>query len=167
MAFMALLILASPAPGSVQSYPLGGYNISLDLEGKNVTVDQQQPYMELNKMMHSTIFRGDDAYDWGGIYLFEERKDTQSESPADFLFGLMKQSCKAIMIDQGTVSGMGGLIATADARVEHGFGQKCWGGLVSVPNKATGFGQIFAVVGHFSNESLNEQFVMTARIDQV
>ncbi|HWQ19093.1 MAG TPA: hypothetical protein VN455_04890 [Methanotrichaceae archaeon] len=167
MISLALLILASPALGSMQKYPLWQYNVSLDLGDKNVTVAPQQTYSELNRVMRSTIFKGDDAYDWGGIYLFEQRQGTERESPADLLFGLMKNTCKAIMIDQGTISGQGGLIAKANARVEHGFGQQCWGGMVSISTDATGTDQLFAIVGHFSNESLNEQFVKTAKIDKI
>jgi len=167
MISLALLILASPALGSMQSYPLWQYNVSLELGDKNVTVVQQQPYSDLNRVMRSTMFKGDDAYDWGGIYLLEQRQGTQSESPADLLFGLMKQSCKAIMIDQGMVSGQGGLVAKANARVEHGFGQQCWGGLVAISNDAKGTAQLFAIVGHFSNETLNEQFVKTAKLDHM
>ncbi|HWQ19091.1 MAG TPA: hypothetical protein VN455_04880, partial [Methanotrichaceae archaeon] len=122
---LALLVLASPALGSMQTYPLWSYNVSLDLGGKNVTVVQQQPYSDMNRMLRSTIFKGDDAYDWGGIYIFEERQGTEKEGPDDLLWGLMKTTCKGVSVNPGTVSGQPGRIAKAYARVEHGFGQQC------------------------------------------
>jgi hypothetical protein len=163
---LALLVLASPAPGSVQTYPLWSYSVSLDFGGKNVTVVPQQAYTDLNRVMRSTIFKGDDAYDWGGIYLFEQRQGTEREGPDDLLWGLMKNSCKGISVNPGTISGQPGRVAKAYGRVDHGFGQECWGGILEINLAATGTSQYFAIVGHFSNETLNEQFVKTVKFNQ-
>jgi hypothetical protein len=81
------------------------------------------------------------------------------------MWNLMKPVCKRVEIDPGTVAGMSGIVATGEARVEHGFGHVCRAGMV--PLTSGGSSQVFAVVGHFKNESLNDHLMATARIEYV
>jgi hypothetical protein len=160
---IGVLALAAPALGSMQIVPLWQHNVSLDFGGKAVTVEPLAPSSDnINRIMRQTLFRGDNASDWGGIYLFEERQGTELDGPDDLLWGLMKGSCKGVSINPGTVSGQLGRVGKGYARVEHGFGHECWGGIIRINMAATGTTQYFAIIGHFSNESLNQQFVKTA-----
>lgn len=162
MALIMLLIF--PCQGEYSNISIWHYNAYLDFGGKNVIVEQMPTTSDINSIRHSITFRGDSAADWGAIYLFNFREPL-STVMEEMLRQLMMPSCKAIRVNSGSIGGASGLIATADARVEHGFGQRCYGGIEVLKSLGTGETNIFAVIGHFTNESLNKQFVKTAMIE--
>ncbi|MBN1236284.1 MAG: hypothetical protein JW999_09600 [Methanotrichaceae archaeon] len=55
------------------------------------------------------------------------------------------------------------MVAKANARVKHGFGQRCYGGAAQI--SSAGETRIFAIIAHFQNETLNEHLVRTAIIE--
>jgi len=59
------------------------------------------------------------------------------------------------------------MVAEAYARVEHGFGQLCYGGAAQISIADAGETRIFATIAHIQNESLNEHLVRTARIEHI
>lgn len=161
---MALItLLAFPCQGEYSTVSISHYKVSLDFGDKNVTTEQMPTVSDINSIRRAVSFHGDSAADWGTIYLFNYREGTGMVME-EMLRQLMMPSCKAIRINGGNIGGMGGLIATADARVEHGFGQRCYGGIMELTPMGTGETNIFAVIGHFTNESLNKPFVKNARI---
>lgn len=69
-------------------------------------------------------------------------------------------------IDSATIAGQNGFISTGKTRVEHGFGkQVCYSGIAPLPT--VGASQRDFIAGHFTNATLNEQFVKTAKIEFV
>ena len=150
--------------GGYRTFPIWHYNASLDFDGKNLTVETQPAVMNTDSVTNSIFFRGSSTADWGAIYILDTRESDYSVPSEDTLRSLMMPSCKAISINPGNIDGRSGLIAKAEARVEHGFGQNCYGGIIQVtppgPNELT----LFAIIGHFTNESFNEHFVKTAKI---
>jgi hypothetical protein len=77
----------------------------------------------------------------------------------------MKPTTKAVEVDSGLFAGVSGLIAAGDARVEHGFGQRCYGASAIISPPGVGESVTITLIGHFKNESLNEQLIRTARVD--
>ncbi|MFB3765761.1 MAG: hypothetical protein ACE14P_11025 [Methanotrichaceae archaeon] len=162
---IALITLQlSPCLGEYQTFPIWHYNASLDFGGKNVTVETRPITSDLYSTMRSILFRGSSAGDWGSIYLLDSRQPAYSVPMEDTLRSLMISSCKAVRINPGSIGNISGLIAKADARVEHGFGQTCYGGIVQLTSPGPQENTFFVVIGHFTDESLNEAFVKTANI---
>lgn len=163
---LVLSILAAPALGAPQVVPLGQYNVTLDLGDKAVTAEPKPSASTLSSEIHSTVFRGDGPSDYGTISLYYY--ETAPISTADErLWGTMKAICRPVRFpNAGTIGDRSGLITTGDAMVAHGFGQRCYGALVPLPSQGKSLVE-FLVIGHFTNETLNEQFVKTARISQM
>lgn len=163
---LVLSILAAPAMGASYVVPLWQYNITLDFGDKVVTAEPQPSASTLSSAFYSTIFRGDEPDDYGSISLYYY--ETAPISSADErLWGSMKSICKpARFPNAGTIGGRSGLITTGDAKVAHGFGQRCYGALVPLPSQGKSLVELL-VIGHFTNETLNEQFVKTAQISQI
>lgn len=163
---LAISILAAPALGASQVVPLWQYNVTLDFGDKVVTAEPQPPTSTLSSASYSTIFRGDDPSDYGSISLYFY--ETAPISTADErLWGTMKAICRpARFPNAGTIGDRSGLMTTGDAKVAHGFGQRCYGALVPLTSQGKSLVE-FLVIGHFTNETLNEQFVKTARISQI
>ncbi len=162
-----ITLFICPCMGEYQSFPIWHYNASLDLGGKNVTVEANPPSSDLYSITYSALLRGNSSSDWGAIYLLDSRKPTYSTPSEDTLRSSMIRSCKAIRIDPGNVGGIKGLIAKGEARVEHGFGQKCYGGIIQLAPHGSNEHTFFMVIGHFKDESLNERLVKTAKIEYV
>ncbi len=159
-----IMLLAFPCQGAYSIIPIWHYNVSLDFGGKNVTVEQRPAASDINSITRSIFFRGNSTADWGAIYLVNIREPSNIILE-DKLRSMLMPSCKRVQINPGTISGISGFIATADARVEHGFGQRCYGGIVRLAPLGSGELSFFVVIGHFTDESLNAQLVKTARIE--
>jgi hypothetical protein len=160
LSLLTIALMASPALGSYLDVPLGTYNVSLDLGGKAVSVENQ-PVSD--SVTRSVKFVGGDAGDWGLVQLSEYTTSTSAGSPADRLFQYMKSVCKpAHLPDAGTIDGRPALVSYGDARVEHGFGQRCYGAIVPLDDQ--GVSREIMILGHFSDEAVNKQFVYGAKI---
>jgi hypothetical protein len=166
MAFLAisLTLLIPSALGDYQVFTIWHYNLSLDFGGENVTVEPQATTSDINSITRGMIFRGDRADEWGAAYLSTNREPVPTVLE-NRLRGLMMPTTKAIEIDAGQFVGTTGLIAAGDARVEHGFGQRCYGGAAIISPKGMGETVTVMLIGHFTNESLNKQLIQTARAD--
>jgi len=147
-----------------QTIALWNYNVTLEGLDQNVTFQPMTVSSSVNSIVRSVRFQGDSNQDWGAVYLFE-RRNPSGVILEDLLRQIMISSCKAVSADPGTIGDLNGMVATAYARVEHGFGQLCYGGAAFISGKTTGVTTTFAVVGHFQNETLNEHLVKTARIE--
>lgn len=166
LCLIALITLQlSPCLGEYQTFPIWHYNASLDLGSKNTTVETRPVTSDDYGTVHSLFFRGSSAADWGSIYLIDSRNPSYSVPMEDTLRSLMMPSCKAIRINPGDIGSQRGLVAIGEARVEHGFGQNCYGGIVQLASLGANENTFFVVIGHFTNESLNQRFVKTANIN--
>lgn len=163
--FALIMLSACPCMGEYQNFTIWHYNASLDFGGKNVTAETLPVTSNLYSMMYSMRFKGSSDGDWGAIYLLDSRQPNYSVPMEDTLRSYMISSCKAIRIDPGNVGDIKGMIAKGEARVEHGFGQACYGGVVWLPSHGINEHTFFMVIGHFTDESLNENFVKTAKIN--
>ncbi len=163
MVVLGMILLAFNCQGAYQIVPIWKYNVSLDFGGENVTIEQLPTASNINSITRSFMFRGNSTDDWGAIYLFNIREPSRMV-PEDKLRSILMPTCKRIQADHGTISGLKSIIATADARVEHGFGQRCYGGMATLSPLGVGEVQYLAIIGHFTNESLNENLVKTAKI---
>jgi hypothetical protein len=164
MAVFALAgVLISSAAAENRTIELWNYNVTLDGIGENVTFQPMTASSDVNSIVRSIRFQGQSALDWGVLSLYEHRNPSNIILE-DLLRQVMIGSCKAIRANPGSVGNISGMVASADARVEHGFGQKCWGGAVQAPGGETGVTKAFTILAHFRNETLNEHLVKTARI---
>jgi hypothetical protein len=163
---IGMTLLVPEALGDFQSFALWHYNISLDFGNMNITTEPQATTSDINSITRSVIFRGDRAGEWGAAYLTTNRVP-DSVVLEDRLRRLMMPSIKAIEVDEGQFAGAAGLIAAGDARVEHGFGQRCYGGAAVISPPDIGESVTFMLIGHFTNESLNKRLVQTARAKYV
>lgn len=161
---ISLILLVPSAMGDYQVYSLWHYKISLDFGAKNITAEPPAATSDINSIVRSMIFRGDGEDDWGLAYLITNREPIATVLE-DRLRVLLKPSTKAIEVGSGTVAGFSGLIASGDARVEHGFGQRCYGAAAIISLPGTGESVTFVLISHFKNESLNEHLVNTVRVD--
>lgn len=164
-ATIAFIIL----PASIaqnETYTFWHYNISLDIGDQNVTVEPMTSSSDINSISRHTILRGDSPGDYAALYMFESRAG-KGVGMEEQMWYMMKPICKAVRTREGAVGDRAGIIATGDARVDHGFGQKCYAGMVALSESGTGSTQYLAVLGHFLNETLNEHLVRTARIQYV
>ncbi len=161
---IGLLLLIPQAAGDYQVFTLWHYNLSLDFGDKNITVEPQGTTSDINSVTHSMIFRGDRADDWGAAYLSTNREPV-AVVLEDRLRRLMMPSTKAIEVDGGQFVGKAGFIGSGDARVEHGFGQRCYGGAAIISPPGMGESVAIMLIAHFNNESLNKHLVETARVD--
>jgi hypothetical protein len=116
---------------------------------------------DLNMVRRSTIIRVISPEDWGGIYLMENR-DQFAPVMEGNLWGLMHPICKGVISKQGYIGGRGGMVATGSPRVKHGFGQGCYGGATILSNVGNAEVFTFMILGHFTNETLNKDFVKNA-----
>ena len=171
MNWRALIMVAAlcaailPEAGAYsQTVALYNYNVTLDGLYQNVTFQPMAVSSNVNSIARSVRFQGESNQDWGAVYLFEHRNPS-SVILEDLLRQLMISSCKAVSADPGRIGDLSGMVAKAYARVEHGFGQLCYGGAAFISGKTTGVTTTFAIVAHFQNESLNEHLVRTARIE--
>jgi len=164
LAALALTLFAAPALGTYQVVPFWQYNVTLDFGDKAVTIEAQPSRSDMDSLVHSTIFRGDNESDWGAIYIYEYQ-NAQTLDLEDRLWRFMKGYCALTETDPGTVCGTNGFVAYGYARVAHGFGkQVCYAGAITLPGAAASQ-RDFTVFGHFGNAAQNEQFVKTARIE--
>jgi hypothetical protein len=161
---LSIILLIPSALGEYQVFTLWHHNISLDFGEKNITVEPQATTSDINSITRSMIFRGDSADDWGEVYLMNNREPV-SVVLEDRLRRMMMSTTKAIEVDPGTFAGVSGLIAAGDARVEHGFGQRCYGASAIISPPGTGESATLTLIAHFKNESLNEYLVRTARVE--
>lgn len=160
---MAIAAISIPAvEADSRTIELWNYNVTLNGIGQNITFQPMTVSSNVNSIVRSIRFQGESSLDWGAIYLFDHRVPV-SVILEDLLRQIMSSSCKAISSDPGVIGDRGGMVARAYARVEHGFGQLCYGGAVQLSE--TGGTRVFAIIAHFQNESLNEQLVRTARIE--
>ncbi|HUS76198.1 MAG TPA: hypothetical protein VMY43_09350 [Methanothrix sp.] len=165
MVLMALAAIFMPAAeADSRTIALWNYNVTLDGIGQNITVQPMAVSSDVDSIVRSIRFQGESSLDWGTIYLFDHRAPT-SIILEDLLRQIMMPSCKAISADPGTIGDRNGMVAKADARVKHGFGQICYGGAAQI--SSTGETRIFAIIAHFQNETLNEHLVKTARIEHI
>lgn len=164
LAAISLILLVPSAMGDYQVFSIWNYNISLDFGEKNISVEPQETKSDLNSITRGMLFRGDAADDWGAAYIITNREPTAVVLEAKLRSFLMP-SAKAIRVNPGTVAGINGLIAYGDARVEHGFGQRCYGASAIISPPDAGESVTFMLLGHFKDESLNEQLVRTVRVD--
>ncbi len=161
---LSVILLMPSALGDYQVFSLWHYNVSLDFGGKDITVEPQPSTSDINSITRSIIFRGDEANDWGAVYLMNYREPVPIV-PEDRLRRMMMPTAKAIEVDSGSVAGVEGMIAEGDARVEHGFGQRCYGAIAVISPSGMGEKCILTLIGHFTNESLNRQLIQTARAE--
>jgi hypothetical protein len=164
LAALSVILFIPSALGEYQVFPLWHYNVSLDFGAKNITVEPQATTSDINTITRGMIFRGDSADDWGAVYLMNKREPVPTVLE-DMLRRLMKPTTKAVEVDSGLFAGMSGLIAEGDARVEHGFGQRCYGASAIISPPDTGESVTLTLMAHFKNESLNEYLVRTARVE--
>lgn len=164
LAALSIILLIPSTLGDYQVFTLWHHNVSLDFGTKNITVEPQATTSDINTITRGMIFRGDSADDWGAVYLMNKREPVPTVLE-DMLRRLMKPTTKAIEVDSGLVAGMSGLIAEGDARVEHGFGQRCYGASAIISPPGVGESVTLTLIGHFKNESLNEQLIRTARVE--
>jgi hypothetical protein len=160
MALAAIFIPAAEADN--RTIALWDYNVTLDGIGQNITVQPMTVSSDVNSIVRSIRFQGESSLDWGTIYLFDHRVPDRIILE-NLLRQIMSSSCKAISADPDTIGDRSGMVAKAYARVEHGFGQLCYGGAVQLSE--TGGTRVFAIIAHFQNESLNEQLVRMALIE--
>ena len=59
LAALALTLFAAPALGTYQVVPFWQYNVTLDFGDKAVTIEAQPSRSDMDSLVHSTIFRGD------------------------------------------------------------------------------------------------------------
>ncbi|HSD56973.1 MAG TPA: hypothetical protein VLB04_02235 [Methanotrichaceae archaeon] len=164
LAAISIILLIPSAMGDYQVFTLWHHNVSLDFGAKNITVEPQATTSDINSITRGMIFRGDSADDWGAVYLMTKREPVPTVLE-DLLRRLMKPTTKAVEVDSGLFAGVSGLIAAGDARVEHGFGQRCYGAAAIISPPGVGESVTLILIGHFKNESLNEQLIRTARVD--
>ncbi len=157
------VVLISTATADSRTVQLWNYNVTLDGIGENVTFQPMAVSSDTNNIVRSIRFQGESNLDWGAIYLYDHRATT-AVILEDLLRQTMIGSCKAIRADPGMVGNRTGMVAKADARVEHGFGQTCWGGAVMITGGNVGVTRYFVILAHFQNETLNEHLVKTAQI---
>jgi hypothetical protein len=167
LAFTILLaLIMSPAYGSYQVLPIGNYNVSLDFAGKDVIIKPPSVSSSIDTITRSITVQGSNETDYAVIYLHEYTKP-QMLDLEDRLWKLMKTYCTMTETDPAKIVDLNGFIATGYARVKHGFGkQVCYGGIAALPSGAVAQ-RDFAVLAHFTNKTLNEQLVKTAKIDYV
>jgi len=163
---VAGLMALTPAEGAYTNITLWHYNASLDFGGKNVTIGPVSTTSNINSISRSIRIVGDNASDWASVTQYEGRNPT-APGMEEMLWILMKPSCKKVWINKGYMGDRYGLVATGDARVEHGFGQVCYAGMIPLGTGGDGTNQYFAVLAHFLNETLNEQVVRTARVSYI
>lgn len=161
---LSIILLVPSAMGDYQVFPLWHYNISLDFGEKNISIEPLEAASDINSIMRGMIFRGDAADDWGSAYLVTNREPVVVVLEAK-LRELLMPSMKAVRVNPGTVAGVNGLIAYGDARVEHGFGQRCYGASAIISPPDAGESVTFTLIAHFKNESLNEHLAKTVRVD--
>lgn len=161
---LSIILLIPSALGEYQVFTLWHHNVSLDFGDKNITVEPQPTTSDINSIMRSMVFRGDSADDWGAAYLLSTR-DTVPVILEDRLRRIMMPTAKAVEVNPGLVAGASGLIAEGDARVEHGFGQRCYGASAIISPPGAGEIVTLTLIGHFKNESLNEHLIRTARVE--
>ncbi|NYT02167.1 MAG: hypothetical protein GKC10_05360 [Methanosarcinales archaeon] len=157
------LMALIPAQGAYTNITLWHYNASLDFGEKHITIGPMAVSSDTNSISRSIRITGDNASDWASVTQYEGRNPT-APGMEEMLWILMKPSCKRVWINEDYVGDRYGLVATGDARVEHGFGQVCYGGMVPLTTGGEGTNQYFAIIAHFLNETLNEQVVRTARL---
>lgn len=167
LALTTLLVLTMiPVHGSYHVLPLGNYNVSLDFDGKGVTVKPLSVSSSLDTITRSIMVQGENDTDYTIIYIHEYTKP-QMLDLEDRLWKFMKTYCTMTETDPGEIAGMSGFIATGYARVKHGFGkQVCYGGIAALPSGAVAQ-RDFAILAHFTNKTLNEQLVKTAKVEYV
>jgi hypothetical protein len=168
---MSLIILVSllmvvTSAGDIVTTKLWNYNVTLDFGDQIVTVDLRPQVSDLNMVQRSTIFRGNGPDDWGGIYLMENMDQSVPVLEGN-LWGLMHPLCKGVISKQGYIGVMDGMVATGSSRVEHGFGQECYGGATILSDVDNSEVFTFMILGHFTNETLNQDFVKNVRIEYV
>ncbi len=59
------------------------------------------------------------------------------------------------------------MVATGSARAERGFGQECYGGATILRGVGNAEAFIFMIMGHFTNETLNQGLVKNVRTEYV
>jgi len=164
MAIAALAgALAASAAAENMTVELWNYNVTLYGIGENVTAQPMTVSSDTNSIVRSIRFQGQSGRTGELISLYEHRNPS-SIILEDLLRQAMMGSCKAIRANPGRVGDLSGMVASADARVEHGFGQRCWGGAVMAPGGESGVSRAFTILAHFRNETMNEHLVKTARI---
>lgn len=159
---MTLALAISPAMGYCFTVPIGQYNITLNMGDEDVTIIPQPTRSDMDSLTRSVKLQGAEESDWGMVYIFEYQSDTGLDLQ-DNLRGLLKVYCTFPDVDSGIVAGMGGAVGTGTARVVHGFGkQECYAGAASLPGG--GARRDIALLGHFTNQTINEQFVSDAKV---
>ncbi len=167
LALATLLVsIVIPAQGSYQILPLWNYNVSLDFGDKDVTVKPLSVSSSLDTITRSIVVQGENETDYAVVYIHEYTKP-QMLDLEDRLWKFMKSYCTMTETDPSEIAGMSGFIATGYARVKHGFGkQVCYGGIAALPSGAVAQ-RDFAILAHFTNKTLNEQLVKTAKVEYV
>ncbi|HSD56974.1 MAG TPA: hypothetical protein VLB04_02240 [Methanotrichaceae archaeon] len=161
-----LVLIAIPAQGSTQVLPLWNYNVTLDVGNKDVTVKPLSVSSSLDTITRSIMVQGENETDYTIVYIHEHTKP-QMLDLEDRLWKFMKTYCTMTETDPGEIAGMTGFVATGYARVKHGFGkQVCYGGIAALPSGAVAQ-RDFAILAHFTNKTLNEQLVKTAKVEYV
>jgi hypothetical protein len=163
LSILALALAVSPAMGYYFTLTLGQYNVTLNMGDEDVTVSPQPTKSDMDSVIRSAKLQGPEESDWGVIYIFEYQSDTGFDLQ-DNLRGLLKVYCTFPDVDSGIVAGMGGAVGTGTARVAHGVGkQECYAGAANLPG--SGSRRDIVLFGHFTNQTLNEQFVSDAKIE--
>ena len=165
LSILALALAISPAMGYYFTLTLGQYNITLNMGDEDVTVSPQPTKSDMDSITRSIKLQGADEPDWGMIQIFEYHSDAGFDLQ-DNLRGLLKVYCTFPDVDSGMVAGMGGAVGTGTARVAHGVGkQECYAGAANLPGG--GARRDIVLFGHFTNQTLNEQFVSDAKVEYV
>jgi hypothetical protein len=71
----------------------------------------------------------------------------------------MKPVCKAVSSDAETFANRSGMVAHGEARVEHGFGQRCYAGMAPLSPSDSATSEYLLVLSHFLDENLNERVI--------
>lgn len=129
-------------------------------------MDHQPQVSDLNIVQRSIIFSRSGHNDYGGIQLLENM-DQSTHVLEDNLWGRMHSTCKGVISKQGYIGGRNGKVATGRASAERGFGQECYGGATILSDVGNAEAFTFMILGHLTNETLNQGLVKNVRIEYV